>query len=210
MKNHPYIEHDGKIFVSQEQYSRHRGVSRRTVYRYLKEGKIDRALHHVGGRAFINIEIADLELGHVDPAKKIQGDVQKANVPGIDTPAETMPPASSAYQTHRASREAYSSKLEKIKYEEKAGLLVNRRQVELEAEALARLVRDAILNVPSRIAAQVAAETDRVKCELFIEKELRLALEELANTNMEVLNVDPDDQSGQLRETTQSDASSGQ
>ena len=211
-KNHPYIEVEGKIFVSQEQYSKHRGVSRRTVYRYLKEKKIDRALHYRNGRAYINIEIADLELGDIDPSRKNQGDIQKAVVPGINSDAEVeqMPPASSAYQSYRATREAYSSKLERIKYEEKAGLLVHRKQVELEADAIGRLVRDAILNVPPRIAAQVAAENDRVKCELIIEKELRLALEELAKLDMEVISANIDDQSEELRESSPEDAESGE
>jgi hypothetical protein len=46
---------------------------------------------------------------------------------------------------------------------------------------LVREARDKLLNVPSRIAGEVAAESDQKKVFATIDREIRLALEELTS-----------------------------
>ncbi|MBF0416651.1 MAG: hypothetical protein HQL86_00170 [Magnetococcales bacterium] len=57
--------------------------------------------------------------------------------------------------------------------------LVEVEAVHKEVFAMARRVRDRILNVPSRISAAVAAETDARVIDRMITQELRTALIEL-------------------------------
>lgn len=66
---------------------------------------------------------------------------------------------------------------QKIANETKLGTLVDVAAVEREQFEAARTVRDSILNVPDRIAAELAAETDEARVHARLETELRLALE---------------------------------
>ncbi len=84
------------------------------------------------------------------------------------------------YQMSRAVRETYNAKLTRLDYEERTGKLLNAEDVAKEAFALARRVRDRLLNIPSRMASVLASETDSKTIEAMLSQELRIALEELA------------------------------
>ena len=84
------------------------------------------------------------------------------------------------YQMSRAVRETYNAKLTRLDYEERMGKLLNAEDVAKEAFALARRVRDRLLNIPSRMASVLASETDSKAIELLLSQELRIALEELS------------------------------
>jgi hypothetical protein len=99
-------------------------------------------------------------------------------------PAEPEPGPSVAgapnYQISRAVRETYNAKLTRLDYEERTGKLLNAEDVAKEAFALARRVRDRLLNIPSRMASVLASETDSKTIEALLSQELRIALEELS------------------------------
>lgn len=80
----------------------------------------------------------------------------------------------------QAKKEEFRAKLVELEYEERVGTLVRKSEVEKEAFRVGRLVRDAVLNVPSRLAGILAAESDQRKVHDLLEKELRQALEALA------------------------------
>ncbi|MBF0399659.1 MAG: hypothetical protein HQL90_02710 [Magnetococcales bacterium] len=84
------------------------------------------------------------------------------------------------YQMSRAVRETYNAKLTRLDYEERTGKLLNAEDVAKEAFALARRVRDRLLNIPSRMASVLASETDSKTIEAMLSQELRIALEELS------------------------------
>jgi phage terminase Nu1 subunit (DNA packaging protein) len=83
------------------------------------------------------------------------------------------------YQVSRAVRETYNAKLTRLDYEERTGKLLNAEDVAKEAFAVARRVRDRLLNIPSRMASVLASETDSKTIEALLSQELRIALEEL-------------------------------
>lgn len=80
----------------------------------------------------------------------------------------------------QAKKEEFRAKLVELEYEERVGTLVRKEDVEKESFRVGRLVRDAVLNVPSRLAGILAAESDQRKVHDLLEKELRQALEALA------------------------------
>ena len=84
------------------------------------------------------------------------------------------------YQMSRAVRETYNAKLTRLDYEERTGKLLNAEDVAKEAFAVARRVRDRLLNIPSRMASVLASETDSKAIERLLSQELRIALEELS------------------------------
>lgn len=81
----------------------------------------------------------------------------------------------------RAAKEIYEARIKKLDYEERLGNLVSRKSVEVEAFTSFRILRDACFNIPDRVSAQVAAETDGTVVYEILMKELRQAFEEFAN-----------------------------
>ncbi|HMU54836.1 MAG TPA: hypothetical protein PKA61_07510 [Nitrospira sp.] len=77
-------------------------------------------------------------------------------------------------------KEEFRAKLVELEYEERVGTLVRKDEVEKEMFQIGRLVRDAVLNVPSRLAGIIAAESDQRKVHDLLERELRQALEALS------------------------------
>lgn len=80
-------------------------------------------------------------------------------------------------------KEHFRAELARLDFEERIKQLVDRTLVEAEAFRIGRLVRDAVLNVPSRLAGILAAENDQRKVHDLLEKELRQCLESLADDN---------------------------
>lgn len=78
-------------------------------------------------------------------------------------------------------REKYNAAMAKIEYEERVGKLVPVEDVKREAFKRARTVRDAILNLPGRIAAEIANMNDVHTVEMYLIEQLSQALEDLGN-----------------------------
>lgn len=74
----------------------------------------------------------------------------------------------------------FKARIAKLEYEQKSGRLVEAEKVRAEAFKEGRRVRDAILNIPERVSAQLAAETDPHGCFLLLTRELTEALQHLA------------------------------
>ncbi len=82
-------------------------------------------------------------------------------------------------------REAYKAKMAKLDYEEREKQLVDARKVREDAFQAGRLVRDALLGIPDRMADILAAESDpgQVRAQLYNEIESALqSLTESAGT----------------------------
>ena len=80
----------------------------------------------------------------------------------------------------QAKKEEFRAKLVELEYEERVRTLVQESKVTEEAFRVGRLVRDAMLNVPARLAGILAAESNQRKVHDLLEKEIRQALEALA------------------------------
>ncbi|MBS0183603.1 MAG: hypothetical protein JSS39_14510 [Nitrospira sp.] len=74
----------------------------------------------------------------------------------------------------------FKAKLAELEFLERSGSLVSVEKVEAEAFRIGRQVRDALLNLPDRLAGVFAAETDQRKIHDSLTKEIRQALEALA------------------------------
>ena len=99
----------------------------------------------------------------------------------VDSPASTEPdepaPGDTAeYRKARAERERTSADRAQLELDQLRGKLIDVDEAKRLAFTSFRSVRDAVLNVPARVAAQCAAETDALRVEQLIEDELSLAL----------------------------------
>ncbi|MEO5333838.1 MAG: hypothetical protein H7839_17635 [Magnetococcus sp. YQC-5] len=184
------------------EYARHRGVSHSAVEKAIKSGRIkkeaDGTIDPSGADAAWERNTSPAQQRKPAPAP-----IPVKSAPVSDKPAPTptnppvppvrQPPQRPAepeagpstagmpnYQMSRAVRETYNAKLTRLEYEEKTGKLLNAEDVAKEAFALARRVRDRLLNIPSRMASVLASETDSKAIELLLSQELRIALEELS------------------------------
>jgi hypothetical protein len=81
----------------------------------------------------------------------------------------------------RARREHYQAELAKLEVDLKRKDLVPAVDVQKEAFALGRSVREALANLADRLSHQLAGETDPARIHAVLTDEHRAALEELSN-----------------------------
>lgn len=109
---------------------------------------------------------------YADPAPPIDPEGHEDSAgPAVKTPA---------FAEVQTRKEHYRAELARLQFEQATGQLVEKDKVEAEAFRVGRLVRDAVLNIPSRLAGILAAETDQRRVHDLLEQELRQALEALA------------------------------
>jgi hypothetical protein len=95
--------------------------------------------------------------------------------------AGPMPTSGPSFNQSRAVREAYRAKTERIRYELLVGSVVRADEVRSQAFRVHRVVRDALLNVPHRVAAELAATTSVHLVHQILLRELNGALAELVD-----------------------------
>jgi pyruvate/2-oxoglutarate dehydrogenase complex dihydrolipoamide acyltransferase (E2) component len=161
--------------LSLRAYARHRGVSLAAVQKAIRSGRIT---PNADGR--IDSERADAEW----EAKTRPGQRRTQSAPpAVREPIETAGAGGLDYFRARAIRESYLARLAKIEFEEKTAKLISRDEVQVAAFTRARVVRDNLLNIPDRLAATLAAETDVDKVHRLLSDEIRMALDALAGPN---------------------------
>jgi hypothetical protein len=184
------------------EYARHRGVSLAAVQHAVQRGRIHR---HPDG--MIDTDRADREWeqntlhsnARYDqrgvPKKKRAGDCLQPLVAsrhvhagrhGAEQDAAELDSAERLatgpdFNKARAAKEIFEARIKKLDYEERLGNLVSRKSVEVEAFTAFRILRDACFNIPDRISAQIAAETETTVVYELLSAELRRAFEGFAN-----------------------------
>lgn len=162
------------------QYAVHAGISKQAAAEQLKRVGVNYLEPFEFGAA----DKLRLAMRHADRepfAKPIY--VQPGESPTDPPAGEECEPDSAtdpAFAKMQARREYFRAEVARLDYEERIGTLVEKAMVEEEAFRLGRLVRDAVLNVPARLAGILAAENDQRRVHDLLEKELRQVIEVLA------------------------------
>ncbi len=107
---------------------------------------------------------------HADPPRR-----EPAEPPRLESGLE--------YSKARAVRESYLARLAKIDFEERTEKLVSRDEMQVAAFNRYRMFRDGMLNIPNRLAAVLAAETDPRQIHELLATEIRKALTEFSDAN---------------------------
>lgn len=113
-------------------------------------------------------------------ARAATKNVAAAEEDADDIPAPAPAAAGPSLAQSRAIREVYAARLAKLEYEKAVGKVIEADAVKLQAFKIARSVRDALLNLPDRVSAELAAEVDPVRVHLRLSAEIRKALESLS------------------------------
>jgi pyruvate/2-oxoglutarate dehydrogenase complex dihydrolipoamide acyltransferase (E2) component len=160
--------------LSLRAYAKHRGVSLAAVQKTIHSGRIT-----PNADGLIDSDRADAEWN----AKTRPG--QRRTRPAAVTPREPAeaPTAGLDYFRARAIRESYLARLAKIEFEERIAKVVDRDEVQVAAFTRGRVVRDNMLNIPDRVAATLAAESDVDRVHRILSDEIRMALDVLAGPN---------------------------
>jgi len=173
------------MLVSQAEYARQRGVSRQYIGQMVAKGVI-----LLQGRK-VDPAQADAALAAVrEPARPERRATPKAETaPKPIVPATELPslPQGGDLPTlllkTRIKSEVEKAKLLEIKARVEAGKYVDADEVKVAAFNKARVVRDALMNIPERLAAVLAAETDAARVHAMLTSEIRAALEDLAGAS---------------------------
>ena len=186
--------------MSLRAYARHRGVSLRAVQKALKSGRIST---REDGRL-------DAEVTDANWARNTAPRPQPSSTPAAARPAKPMAPPQSVhhhsetqrpeaqrrepaepprlesgleYSKARAVRESYLARLAKIDFEERTEKLVSADEVRVASFNRFRQFRDGMLNIPDRLAAVLAAESNPRQVHELLATEIRKALLEFADAN---------------------------
>ena len=161
------------MLVSQAEYARQRGVSRQYVGQMVAKGVIK-----LTGRK-VDTDQADAALAAIrEPVRPERRGEASAAVP--DAPALPRGDLPTLLLKTRIKSEVERAKLLEIKARVEAGKYVDADDVRVAAFNKARVVRDGLLNIPDRLSAVLATESDPARVHELLAAEIRTALEELS------------------------------
>lgn len=164
--------------ISVRKFAQLVGVSHVAILRAVRAGRLVESVEFGpdGGVKGIDPDKGREEWAMNSPTP-VSKSVAAKNQPGQALPgAGAMP----SYAQARAVRENYQARIAKLIYEEKIGKLIEADGVKVKAFETARIVRDFVLNIPNRISAELASETDPIRVHTLLTKELTSALDELS------------------------------
>ena len=143
------------------------GVTRGRVSQIKKTGRLDGTYRTEGRFVFFDEEAAVAAWNGEIPQSTTRVASKDLEIP--------------SFNESRAKSEFFRAEMARLDLEEKEELLCEADKVKSAAFTLARSVRDALDNIPDRVANQFAAETDSVVIHQTLQEELRKALERLTN-----------------------------
>lgn len=150
----------------------------------------------VNGKPMVDVEASEALLASTaDPAKTHMAEVNARQRIAAGQPAPAQPvqvpefqagggaagtSKNATYLQAKTAREVYEAKNAQLEYEERIGKLIRVDAVRATWAAAVSSTRDALLQIPSRLAPVLAAETDLAAVTLLLEDEIRQALAELS------------------------------
>lgn len=163
--------------VTKSEYAKLRGCAPSAVTRAIKEGRITTI--QVDGRELIEVAVADIQW---QSNTRPRADSSSAGAPMAAAPMVVANEVGSqtSYEEARRRRELAEANLAEMKQAEMQGTLIRTDAVRSAWAAKITGARDALLQIPSRLAPVVAAETDLVRVTGLLEDALRQALAELS------------------------------
>jgi len=184
--------------MTQAEYAEHAGLTQQRVSQLLHGGYLKGAVRKKGRRTLIDPDKADKALSeNIDQemAQKIR-QAYKDKKAGVKKPA-TEKKESTKSKAEKIIKDGGTSKLTlseaqtwqarykaallKIEYEEKSKKLVDTASVKKVAFEKARQIRDALLNIPDRLAPIVSVESEKEVIHKILLDEIQQTLEALSD-----------------------------
>ena len=170
--------------MTQSEYAKHRGVSHVAVYKAIKAGRIST----IDGK--IDPAVADIQWERNTRARMPSNPGEPAPGPAVPgggggvlpapVPAAESEGRSGDYWDARNRREEAEASIAEMKEQEMRGLLIRADAVRSALAAKIAGARDALLQIPPRLAPVLAAESDPDRVLELLEGELRQAMLQLS------------------------------
>lgn len=181
--------------ISMRECARQLGVQLRSVQVALQSGRIHAEKTEQAGtktRIFFDIDKVRQEWStntgtrNRDTRGEMTG---TAPAPGAAGPpaGKAGPAEQTTYQKARGAREVYSAKMIELKYKLESKALVPVEDVKKIFFDIGKTIQLSMLNIPNRVAALIAAETNEKKVYDLLQAEINLALESLSNGKLDRL-----------------------
>lgn len=171
--------------MTQAEYAKHRGCSGVSVHKAVKagrisliNGKIDPVVADLQWQANTRARISNAPTtSQISQAQRLtSGSEARTSVAaGTSAPDDT----NDDYWKNRARREAAEASIAEMKQAEMAGNLVRIDAMKSAWASKVSAVRDALLQIPARVAPVLAAESDMDRIVEVLEDDLRKALQQL-------------------------------
>ena len=168
-----------------------RTFSRQALKKHIDKGNLSRCLVRdetgkvVGVDADLLLEEYEINVNHGRrTTEPIPGKQREKSSPPAAKPAKgpALPDdAIPDMQISRERHEHYKAEQAKLAVDQQRGELIPLEHVKREAFALAKAVREALLNLPDRVANQLAGENDPAAVHQLLSDELTGALAQLAD-----------------------------
>lgn len=161
------------------EYARHRGVSLTAVQKAcaqgriskLQDGKIDpEAADQAWKRNTVNPKLP-APVAAPGPEPKKAATVVQPQIVDAEEPGSLV--------AWRAKREQFAAKKAELDYLERTGELIDRDQIKTAAFQRGRVVREALLSIPDRVAALIASKTNTAEVHKILTDEITAAIREL-------------------------------
>jgi len=149
------------MLLSRREYAAHRGVAVSAVQKAIETGRIT------------------LTDGKIDPEKADKEWAENTN-PVYNSP-RTDDGLSTPYHKSKIMKTTYDAMLKKLEYEERAGKLISRAQVEADVFAAARTSRDHLLMIPKRVAPRIIGLKTISDIEYILSQEITNSLTSLCD-----------------------------
>lgn len=169
--------------MTQAEYATHRGVSAVAVHKAVKAQRIST----IDGK--IDPTVADIQWQANTRPRAVRPPAPDPQTSAADYPPPA-PVASVAgepvddYWVSRARREAAEAQIAEMKRSEIEGTLIRTDALRQAWSKRIATTRDALLQIPARMAPVLAAESDMDRVAAVLEDELRQALAELSRDPM--------------------------
>ena len=161
-----------------DKYALHVGLSNVTIFNLIKSGKLLNACYQDSkGRWIINVEEAQKVTGEQTIARQAAQERKKRERGELE-PEDMKKKADNpqSYTDARTGNEYVKLHLAKIELAEKQGSLISKEKAVEESFNFARGIREALMIIPDRVAAEFAAENNERNIHKTLSDELRAAL----------------------------------
>lgn len=168
-------------YLSVRGFAKQIGVSDVAVREAIQKGRLVESIRPNAEHGWPEVE---LEIGkrewtdNRDPMAGLAMELNGNSVEESESNAEDdeLEGKNVTFAQRRAEREKWAAKMAQIAYEERAGTLVQAAVVRKESFNLGRRIRDAMMNIPDRVATELAAELDATKVHNRLVEEITIAL----------------------------------
>lgn len=150
---------------TERQFAKHIRVSHTAVQKAIAEGRITPEPD-----------------GRIDPEKAAAEWARNSRVRAKRSSSSEPQPGAPDYQESRARREAAEAALAELKLAEEEGSLVRLDEVRSALAARVSGVRDALRQIPARVAPELVAADTQEACFAIVEREIDQALLSLTDT----------------------------